>query len=113
MIKDRKFTQDEVIYLIGYTQSIVFEAVLSNLKSDKVPFEETSLKLLRKWGQLLAYPEIILRDRPHNKPKKKSKLKIQERDLLFKILGNRSPDLLGLNDEELVAETFRQLKYYS
>jgi len=113
MIKDRSFTRDEVIYLVGYTQSIVFEAVLSNLKSDIIPFEETSLKLLRKWGQLLAYPEIILRDRPNKIPKAKTQLKIQERDLLFKILGNKSPEVQGLNDEELIAETFRQLKDYS
>ena len=111
--ENRTFTHDEVIYLVGYTQSIVFDAVQSNLKPDKVPFEETSLILLRKWAQLLAYPELILENRPKKKPKTRTHLTIQERELLFKILGNKCPEMQALTDEELLAEMFNQLQNYS
>ena len=109
----RTFTHDEEIYLVHYTQSIVFDAVQSNLKPDKVSFEETSRILLRKWGRLLAYPELILQERPKKKPKTRTHLKIQEKELLFKILGNKCPEMQALNDEELLAELFRQLQNYS
>ena len=109
----RTFTHAEVIILVHYTQSIVFDAVQSNLKPDKVPFEETSRILLRKWARLLAYPELILEERPKKKPKTRTHLKIQERELLFEILGNKCPEMQALNDEELLAEMFRQLKNYS
>jgi hypothetical protein len=108
------FTVDEVRYLVGYTEKIVFEAVQSNLGTHgDEEFEEISLRLLRRWGRLLVYPELILEERPREKTRVRGRsLSIEDRDLLFQLLGNRSHAVVSLSDDELVEETMRQIRDY-
>ncbi|MHA1410001.1 MAG: hypothetical protein ACTSQY_06815 [Candidatus Odinarchaeia archaeon] len=112
--KIRTFTASEVQDLIGYTSSIIFDTVLANFEiHGKKESRENSLKLLRKWGRLLTYPELILEEiEKEEKNEPIFPLTIKQRELIFEVLGNRSLDTISMNDKELLAETVRQLRDY-
>lgn len=52
---DRMYKFDEVKILVDYAQSIIFEAVQANLRTngDHEMFEEISMRMLRRVSRLL------------------------------------------------------------
>jgi len=110
----RMFTADEVRYLVGYTNGIVFDAVQAILRSPgSEESREASLRELRLWGRLLAFPELVLEERPKEFKKDKDRvLGVLDRDLFIKVLGRRSSDVVSLSDEELAVRVFRFLHNY-
>lgn len=113
MEENRTYTVEEVRFLIDYTQSIVFDAVQNTLRKNKSPFEDTSKKLLRKWGQLYAFPDIILEKRKRTGLASTTfPLNINQREVLYRILGNTSNRITSLDDIDLIIETLKQLRDY-
>jgi hypothetical protein len=108
------FTADEVRYLIGYTNNIVFDAVQAIVRSPgSEESREASLREIRLWGRLLAFPELIIEERPKELKKAKDRgLNIFDRELIIKVLGSRSLDVISLSDEELTTRMFRYLRDY-
>jgi hypothetical protein len=108
------FTVEEVRDLVSYAQTVVFDAVQSTLKPHREEeFEEISVRMLRRFAKLLIYPDLILKENPRGETRVRYRsLTIQDREQLFKLLGNRSRDTMSLSDEELMRATLKQIRSY-
>ena len=110
----QSFTIEEVRGLVHYAQAIVFDACRSNLRAHREEeFEENSTRLLRKYTRLLVYPELVLGELDKKVAiVKDHSLTIQERELIFKLIGNRSREAVSMTDDELTDFTLKQLRNY-
>jgi hypothetical protein len=113
--KEILFNEDEVRALIHYSRKVASEMTDNLLKNsgNDAKYEEVNLKLFRRYARLLVYPELILAENPPEKYKpREGPLSIEDRELFYWLLGNRSHKILSLSDEELIDEMRRQLRNF-
>ena len=110
---DVSFTEAEARALVRCATSIRSE-MASNIfhnSGDREKYDAVELRLFRRYCRLLAFPEVVLAELP---PFECGELPFttKDRELLYWLLGNYSPRVMSLSDQELMEETFRMLRDY-
>jgi len=111
---DYTFTAREFLEIMGYVSSTIFEAVQATLnRHSKEEFDEISVRMLRKFLRMLAYPKLVLQELEiENEGETIQYLTFQQREIFYNVLGNHSLQVKSLTDIELITQTFTQLKDY-
>lgn len=114
MKQQRVFTRDEVSKLLRYSID-TYESEIRDIFDSKHPIndiEERRRRIYRRYYRTVLFPELVLDEIPARNLKSCESLTIEMREFCYELIGNRSKEIMSLNDDALLKEVIKKLKNY-